>query len=129
MSKTVLLLEDDPTSMFVLRTVLNNGGYRVLEAQSAREAIECCEKYNGGIDLLVSDVVLRASDGPEATRRMKEVRPDMAVLFISGHPEDELLNRGLIEAEELSKHQTCFLRKPFAAAVLRDKVRQLIENS
>jgi two-component system cell cycle sensor histidine kinase/response regulator CckA len=106
--------------------VLNSAGYGVLEATDGQEAVDVCETHPAPIDLLISDVILSGSDGPAVAKRLKELRPTMRILFVSGLDEWELVNRGLLEAEELAHNQTCFLQKPFTPQVLREKVAELL---
>jgi CheY-like chemotaxis protein len=125
-SRTVLVLEDDQASRFVIRSFLERTGFAVLEAAHATGAIEICRTHPRPISLMVADVVLRGPEGPENVRRIKELQPNMAVLFISGHPLDVVEHRGLADVQEIKADRTAFLQKPFTSQVLLAAVRKLI---
>ena len=126
---TILVLEDDESSRFVLRTVLESAGFSVLESMAPEAAIAICEDHQGPLQLMVADVVLRRPQGPETVTRIRELRPGLPILFISGYPLRELENRGLLDQLMIGERNARFLRKPFTAALLLTAVRQLIVNS
>src|SRR5204863_731800 len=81
---TVMLVEDeDPVRIFGARA-LRNKGYKVLEAKSGEAALELIQTADGPIDLLITDVVMPNMDGPALVREVREIHPDMKVIFISG---------------------------------------------
>ena len=86
--ETILIVEDSPEMRRFLRTVLEGLGYSVLEAASAREAAALSSGFADGIDLLVADVVLADSTGIELVRRLRELRPGLPALYISGYAQD-----------------------------------------
>jgi CheY-like chemotaxis protein len=100
---------------------LQSLGYVVLQAQGGREGLSVCEKYPGKIDLLLSDVVMPGLGGRELAERILALRPDVKVLFMSGHTEDVLLKEGV-------KAGMPFLRKPFAPDDLARKVREVLDS-
>jgi len=81
---------------------------------------------NERFDLLIADVVLRAAYGADTAKRLAKMRPDVPILFTSGFPLATLLNRGLLDPDQLPSRKTAFLEKPFKAAELVDIVRELI---
>ena len=125
---TLLLLEDNETSRFVIRTVLEGSGFRVLEATSSEEALAISREHGPEITLLIADAILRDSNGPAVAREMKALLPGVPILFISGYPREQLIHRGLIESLELPGRRTAFLQKPFLPKVLLGKVKELIES-
>ena len=122
---TSLVLEDDETSRFVLRTVLEHAGFEVLVSSQAAEAIDMCRLHPGSISIMVSDVVLRGSGGPDTVRQIQALQPDMAILFVSGYPLEDLENRGLLLPPPFAKNRA-YLQKPFTAQSLLTAIRQLI---
>src|SRR5690349_3439192 len=92
-----LVLEDDEPSRFVLRVILEDAGFEVLESTQAAEAIDICRLHPASIAIMVSDVVLRGSSGAETVRQIQTLQPDMAILFVSGYPLDILNHRGLLD--------------------------------
>ena len=117
---TVLLVEDDdPVRVFGARA-LRNKGYKVVEAKSGEAALEFIRNAAEPIDLLITDVVMPHMDGPELVREVRELHPEMKVMFISGYTEDAFRRRldsdGCIE----------FLPKPFSLKELAGKVRNVL---
>jgi DNA-binding NtrC family response regulator len=125
-SQTVLVLEDDATSRFVLNEILERGGYKVLSSANLSDAISVCRNHPNEIELLIADVVLRGNGGPEGVRELKLLQPGMAILFISGYPLELLENRGLVEKINRPEERTDFLQKPFTAKALLNAVHRLI---
>jgi two-component system cell cycle sensor histidine kinase/response regulator CckA len=126
MSFRILVLEDNETARFVFRAVLEPVGYTVVDVEDETEAIQMFASPDERFDLLVADVVLRAAYGADTARRLAKMRPDVPILFTSGFPLATLLNRGLLAPDQLPSRKTAFLEKPFKAAELVDRVRELI---
>jgi CheY-like chemotaxis protein len=118
--RAVLVVEDEAAIVRLIRRVLARGGYRVLEARSGAEAVQIASKDDGGIDLLLTDVVMPHMSGTEAADRIKDLHPDIKVLFMSGYTDDRLDQAGL-SAEGVS-----FIQKPFTVNGLLNKVREVM---
>ncbi len=117
---TVLLVEDeDAVRAFGVRA-LKNKGYNVLEANSGEAALEVLNNDGQAVDLLITDVVMPRLDGPSLVRRVRESRPDMPVIFISGYAEDSFRKR---LGREAGIH---FLPKPFSLKELASKVKEVM---
>ena len=121
--ETVLLAEDEPTIRRVIRRVLGDAGYRVLEAANPGEALLLYEQQEGEIDLLLSDVVMPLMSGPELARRLGADRGEPRVLFVSGYPDDAAM---LTEGGPFADAR--FLPKPFTAGELLAAVREALEG-
>lgn len=121
----VLVLEDNETSRFVIRAVLEQAGLDVVEAVNAEDAIRVCEEHGGRIGLVIADAILRGSNGPEAAKRLRVIAPEVPILFISGFPLEQLVNRGLLRPGELGQANVSFLQKPFLPKALLNKVEDL----
>jgi two-component system, OmpR family, response regulator CpxR len=80
--KTILCVDDNEQSLSVRKFMLETRGYRVLTAPSSEAALELFR--NGGIDLVLSDLVMPHMDGNELVRRMKELAPEVPTILISG---------------------------------------------
>jgi signal transduction histidine kinase len=119
-SETVLLAEDDDQLRPLLRRVLGQSGFTVLEACNGREALELCEQHEGPIDVMVTDVVMPYMSGPEVARRLGQRRPGMKVLYMSGYPGEAALRHGVPDL------QKGFLQKPFTGQALENKVREVL---
>jgi len=119
---TVMLVEDeDPVRIFGARA-LRNKGYTVLEAKSGDGALELIRNAEQPIDLLITDVVMPRMDGPALVRQVRELHPDMKVIFISGYTEDAFRQR-LDSDSEIH-----FLPKPFSLRQLASKVKEVISG-
>jgi two-component system cell cycle sensor histidine kinase/response regulator CckA len=117
---TVLLVEDeDPVRMFSARA-LKNKGYHVIEAKSGEAALEIINAGEEKVDLLITDVVMPRMDGPGLIKEVREVHPDMKVIFISGYTEDAFRKRLGNEAD------IHFLAKPFTLKQLATKVKEVM---
>jgi two-component system CheB/CheR fusion protein len=120
-AEVVLLVEDEDQVRKLASTILEGRGYVVLEARDGREGLAVCQAHQGKIDLLLSDVVMPELGGRELAERILAVRPDIKVLFMSGHTQDIVLKEG-IEAG------TPFLQKPFGPTDLAHKVREVLDS-
>jgi two-component system, cell cycle sensor histidine kinase and response regulator CckA len=121
-TETVLLVEDEAIVRDLVHEMLETAGYRVLEAPSGADAIAIAAAYKEPIDLLVTDVVMPAMSGQELAARLLAERPELRVLFTSGYTEDAITSHGVLAPG------TAFAEKPFTAAELGQKVRDLLDR-
>ncbi len=119
-TETILLVEDEAFVRKVTHQVLQSAGYGVLTAKNATEAIEQRERLPE-VDLLLTDVVLPGRNGRALASDLRSRQPNLSVLFVTGYP----LQLAEIEAEEPA--EAC-LPKPFSAATLLRKVRQMLNG-
>jgi two-component system cell cycle sensor histidine kinase/response regulator CckA len=110
---TVLVVDDEAPMRAIERRVLEDLGYRVLEAGNGTDLVDLLA---GGarFDLLIADLDMPIVRGDEMARRIRRSRPDVPVLYVTGHT-DWLDGHTLAQGE-------AFLAKPFSAAQLRDAV-------
>ena len=118
----MLVAEDEDGVRELLRKVLAEYGYTVLSARHGRDALLLADQRAGGIDLLVTDVVMPEMSGRELAETLRDRRPDLKVLYISGYTDDEVLQRGV------SGRDMAFVRKPFTAEELLRRVRGLLDG-
>ena len=121
-SETVLLVEDDQAVRTIARISLQTQGYTVLEADGGAEAIRQAETYPGEIHLLVTDVVMPEMGGRQLLDAVRQHRPALKVLFMSGYTDDAVLLHGVIEATD------AFIQKPFTPLSLARKVRDVMDD-
>jgi CheY-like chemotaxis protein len=93
-----------------------------LEANNGNAALRIFEMENH-IDLLITDVIMPGLTGPELAAHLRERRPALKVLFISGYADEKLEHQGLIN------EATLFLQKPFSPNLLAMKVRELLSRA
>ena len=120
-SETVLLVEDQPEVLRLTREILRERGYRLLEAANGADALSVAAGHAGPIDALVTDVVMPGMNGPELATRLLQQFPLVKVLFTSGYPAGALGTQGVLNPG------MAYLPKPFTAAQLALKLRQVIE--
>jgi CheY-like chemotaxis protein len=121
-SETILLVEDEDGVRALVKQVLSRQGYTVIETRHGPEALAESERHSGPIPLLLTDVVLPQMSGRELAERLKVLRPDIRVLYMSGYTDDAILRHGVIGQE------TAFLQKPFTTASLTRKVREVLDQ-
>ncbi len=113
--ETILLVEDDPTARRMAALILESCGYFVLEAGDGLEAEAVAAAFDGTIELLLSDLIMPKRNGVELAEKMRAVRKDIRVLFMSGFTERFTQLGGRVYGE--------LIEKPFTRAALLEKVR------
>jgi PAS domain S-box-containing protein len=121
-TETVLLVEDEESVRGLAIFVLQTHGYRVLAAGNGKEAMELIEKHQGGIDLLVTDVVMPGMGGPDLAEALRPHFLQMKVLYSSGYTDDAVVRHGLLQ------DKIAFLQKPYMPLALVRKVRQVLDE-
>jgi CheY-like chemotaxis protein len=119
-TRVVLLADDDPVVRQVVRLLIELQGDTVVEAADGPQAVACAAAHAGPIDLLLTDVMMPGLNGPEVCQMIRQVRPGLPTLFISGYfPEAVFPNRQLPAG-------TAFLSKPFMPEELADALDRLL---
>jgi two-component system cell cycle sensor histidine kinase/response regulator CckA len=119
--ETLLLVEDEDSVRVMAARILRQRGYTVLEAASGGEAVSLLERYDGPLDLLVTDIVMPEVGGIELADRLTGLREGLRVLFVSGYSEaDPVLTHAAATATLLSK--------PFRAGELLSAVRRVLDG-
>ena len=121
--ETILLVEDEQPILDMITAILARQGYTVLQASTPSRAIRIAKEYQGGIDLLVTDVVLPEMDGVELARNIDSIHENLKHLFMSGYPAAIIAHQGFID-EELH-----LISKPFSFSSLADKVREVLDGN
>jgi two-component system cell cycle sensor histidine kinase/response regulator CckA len=119
-TETVLLVEDERGVREYVRELLEENGYRVLEAGNGTDAIALCDAYVGAIDLLLTDVVLPDLGGSRLTEALTALRPDLRVLYMSGYADDAVVRHGILQGS------VAFIEKPFSSEALAAKMREVL---
>ena len=114
---TVLVVDDDDDVRAVARDVLREHGYRVLEARTGEEATQLAAAYASTIHVIVSDVILPGMNGPDLVNRLRQSRPELRALFISGYGHLAIVHHGLLDADAV------LLEKPFTSDQLLTYMR------
>ncbi len=115
---TVLVVDDEPGVRALARRILEGGGYRVVEAGNGAEALTIIES-KAAIDFLIADLDMPVMRGEEMARKIRALRPDLRVLYVTAHSEQLFRDRPeLIDGE-------AFLDKPFSVRGLLEAVSLL----
>jgi PAS domain S-box-containing protein len=120
-SETVLVVEDAAGLRHLARRLLQRQGYEVLTAANADDAVRLFED-NPSIDLLLTDVVMPGTSGPELARRLMEWRPALKVIYMSGYTDDAIVQHGVLN------HGVAFIHKPFTSDTLGHKIRETLDR-
>ena len=119
---TILVIEDEESLVGLFRQILERLGYRVLLAETGKQAIELARTFDGQIDLALLDIKLPDMDGGRVYPLIMEARPDLKVIVCSGYsingPVQDILDAG---AEG-------FMQKPFSIAPFAEKLREVLEG-
>lgn len=119
---TILLIEDEQPLRELLSEVLEGAGYHVVAAADGRRAVELARDRRGPIDLVLTDIIMPEMGGLEAVRRIRDIRGDFQVMFMSGYPgkaNDE---------DEVILERAVFLQKPVAPTHLLKAVRKILNS-
>ena len=120
-SETVLLAEDEPQVLALVRSVLVRHGYTVLTASRPSEALTIAAAHPGPIHLLVTDVVMPGMNGRELRTRMEAIKPGVRCLYVSGYTADVIAHQGVLD------EGVQFLQKPFSIAALTGRIRDVLD--
>ncbi len=118
--KTILVVEDDDTVRELVDEILKHRGHHVLTARNGGDALQLARQYEGTIDLLITDMVMRRIDGIMLSKKIRTILPDIRVMLMSGYGED------VIRQEELT--DITFLQKPFLPDDLTGKVDAIFSD-
>ncbi|HEX8556529.1 MAG TPA: PAS domain S-box protein [Pyrinomonadaceae bacterium] len=122
-TETILLVEDDELVRGIARTILRQAGYTVLDAADGESALGVCRRHGGTIHLALTDVVMPGMSGRVVADRLRELRPGLSVLFMSGYTEEAIVHHGVLH------EGVNFLEKPFTPDALTRRVREVLSAS
>ncbi len=93
-----------------------------MEAPDGGKALLLCEKFKERIHLILTDVVMPGMSGRKLVERLKEIHPEMKVLYMSGYTDNAIVHHGVLE------EGTNFIQKPFTLENLARKVREVLDK-
>jgi PAS domain S-box-containing protein len=119
---TVLIAEDEQALRELVGARMRAEGYQVLEAENGEEALAIAGRYQGDIQLLLTDVIMPKLRGPELASRLRLRYPGMKVIYMSGYTESALAQDGMLE------RNTVLLQKPFTVQKILEMIQQMNVN-
>jgi PAS domain S-box-containing protein len=120
--ETILVVEDEDALCEVARRIFARNGYHVITAESGPEAIEIVRAFQGDIHLLVTDVVMPQMLGKEVSERIRAIKPDIEVLFMSGYARRVLTSQGMLDPN------VALVEKPFTEGELMGTAAQVLNG-
>ncbi|MBF0558352.1 MAG: response regulator [Nitrospirae bacterium] len=120
--ETILVVEDEDYIRNATVMTLKQYGYTVIEARHGDEALTICEKWNRSLNLILTDVVMPHLSGWELVERLKDIRNDFKVLYMSGYTNDVISHHGILDKD------TNFIAKPFTSYKLLGKIRAVLDR-
>lgn len=121
-ARTILVLDDEPDVRRLVATMLSSNGYKVLTATSGESAIKTFQKSKQPVDLVLLDVVSPGLSGPMVADRLRELKPGLRVLFMSGYDSTNVVQRYVVD------QGFALITKPFTERQLAKKVRELLST-
>jgi CheY-like chemotaxis protein len=122
-SETILTVEDDGVVRKLAARILKTQGYKVLEASHGEEALKVAKEHaSDRIHLLLTDVVMPGISGPELSKGLISLRPEMQVIYMSGYTDNAIIYQGVLE------QGVDYIQKPFTPDSLARKVREVLDR-
>jgi PAS domain S-box-containing protein len=120
-TETVLLVEDEIDVRALIRDMLRVYGYNVVEADDQQHALELCSRRDLKLDVLLTDVVMPNMSGPELAKAIQRLRPELKVIYMSGHTRDRFSMSGI------SEENVNFIQKPVMPEALTARLREVLD--
>jgi CheY-like chemotaxis protein len=117
----ILVVDDDPSVLRVVRRILATESFELLEADSAESAVALASQAVSPVDLLLTDVVLPPGNCEPMVRQLREMWAGLRVLYMSGYGADVVRRFGIREGAQI-------LAKPFTPALLRQRVAEVLRE-
>ena len=121
-TETILLTEDEEEVRKLMKLVLEEAGYKVIEAVDGKEAMEKFRENKDSINLLLLDVIMPKINGKGVYEEAKKITPEIKALFSSGYPADFIHKKGILE-EGLN-----FISKPAPPHELLKRIREVLDK-
>ena len=121
-NETILVVEDEEVVRKLAVRLLTGRGYNVISASTGEEACQLCRSLNFPLDLVVTDVIMPNMGGMELGEKLRQLWPNVKLLYMSGYTADAIHQEGIIDTEKM------YLQKPFRLNVLAQKVREILDG-
>ncbi|MDD2338589.1 MAG: response regulator, partial [Geobacteraceae bacterium] len=120
-TETVLLAEDDDSVRDLMKTVLGEAGYRVLEAANGLDAVKLFQEQREAVNLVILDVIMPGMNGKAVYDEVRKIHPHMKVLFCSGYASDIIHKKGILD------DGINFISKPLTPQAFLKAVRRVLD--
>ena len=117
--QTILVVEDHPLLLGMVKEILEDADFTVLAASSAKKAIRIEAEFSGVINLLLSDVMMPGMSGPDLAKILKKQRPEMRIILMSAYPDGALL---------VLNYGWHFIQKPFMPQALVGRIKHVLTS-
>ena len=121
-NETLLVVEDEDAILGFVLSVLGRSGYKATGARNGEQALAAASSRTDPIQLLLTDVVMPQMTGPDLGRKLKEIHPDIRILYMSGFTDHPAVQQGVRD------NQVDLIRKPFTANALLRKIRDVLDG-
>ncbi len=121
-AEAILLAEDEPAVRDSIRKILEEFGYKVIDAEDGEDAVEKFAEHKDEIELLILDVVMPRKNGKETFEEIRKLKPGIKVLFTSGYTAD------IIQRRKILKEDVIFISKPILPNKFLAKIREVLED-
>lgn len=116
-TETILLVDDEAAVRTLVKKILSQKGYRVFDAADGAIALRVAAAHVGEVDLVLTDVAMPNLGGRGMVEELRELSPDIRVLFMSGYPKEEIF------PDKATAGRTPYLQKPFTSETLFAEIR------
>jgi two-component system cell cycle sensor histidine kinase/response regulator CckA len=120
-SENILLVEDEEPVRRLVARILQTCGYGVIEAPNGEEALRQYQQRQGPIHLMLTDVIMPLTGGPDLAQQLSILDPEVKVLYMSGYTDNAIVHDGVLDPG------VAYIQKPFTPAALAQKVRQVLD--
>lgn len=121
-TETILLVEDDDNVRRLVKGLLSEQGYTLVEGANGEEALQIASQYKNTIHMLLTDVIMPGIDGRTLANTLNGIIPNLKILFMSGYNDNMIAHHGVLDPD------VNFLAKPFTSRALAQKVRTVLDE-
>ena len=122
-TETIFVVEDDEKVRRLAVDILGNQGYTILEAIDGEEALLIWEEHKKPVHLILTDIVMPNMSGPQLIERLKQIRNDFKVLYMTGYTDEVIVHHGILDKG------VNLINKPFTIEKLARKVREVLDKN
>jgi two-component system cell cycle sensor histidine kinase/response regulator CckA len=122
-SFTILVVDDEPSLLALVRTMLWRAGFKVLEASGGEEALRVASQHAHPIQLLLTDILMPDMNGYELAEKVKSARPGIQILYMTGYTD-----KAIFESTGRKLDNSRMIRKPFTAYNLVHRIEEALDG-